>query len=137
MSRGRATVRSVSEPANSPKTALTPIVFGRPFAKGKSGNPSGVPKKVREVRKLAQKYAPEAIMRLVELMESEDEAIAGRAACAILDRAGVRSLAYGLGQAEARAHDATDAIGRLMALVSRRVTPPGETGGPAGDETGA
>ena len=60
---------------------------GRPFAKGRSGNPGGRPKVEGEIRELAQKHGPDALKRLVELMKSENERVAVAAAQVILDRA--------------------------------------------------
>jgi hypothetical protein len=60
---------------------------GRPFEKGRSGNPGGRPKLEGEIRKLAQKHGPNALKRLVELMKSSNERVAVAAAQAVLDRA--------------------------------------------------
>lgn len=58
-----------------------------PFQKGKSGNPSGRPKVVAEVRQLARKHGPDALKRIVKLMNSPDERV-GLAACQeIMNRA--------------------------------------------------
>jgi len=57
------------------------------FTKGRSGNPGGRPKLEGEVRELAQKHSKRAILRLVELMESDNEKVAALAANSVLDRA--------------------------------------------------
>jgi hypothetical protein len=53
---------------------------------GQSGNPGGRPKVSAEVRELAREHGPEAILRLVALMNSKNESVAVRASDAILDR---------------------------------------------------
>jgi hypothetical protein len=69
------------------------IPEGRPFPKGKSGNPGGLPAWVREVRELAGKHSKEAIERLVTLMRQKKQLkVAHAAACAILDRAGAKPI---------------------------------------------
>ena len=40
---------------------------GRPFKKGKSGNPGGRPKVIAELRALARAHAPDAIKELARL----------------------------------------------------------------------
>jgi hypothetical protein len=60
---------------------------GRPFAKGKSGNPGGRPKKtpeLREVEDLCRQASPDAVARLVEWMQSEDPATSVKACLGIL-----------------------------------------------------
>lgn len=104
--------------------AISPSAFlpaGKRFQPGKSGNPGGLPKRVRLVRRLAQKYGEEALMRLRELMESEDDRVAYAACCAILDRGGNRPYHQRETSAADRAHDASDAIARLTALATRRL----------------
>lgn len=62
---------------------------GKPFAKGKSGNPAGRPKIVADVRALAQAQIEQAINTLVEIANDKGAPPAARvaAANAILDRA--------------------------------------------------
>ncbi len=62
-------------------------MVGRPFEKGRSGNPGGRAKENPEVKTLARQNAPRAIKRIIELMDSKDERVALAAANAILDRA--------------------------------------------------
>lgn len=58
-------------------------MVGRPFKKGQSGNPGGLPKGLAEVKGLARTYTVEAISRLAEWMKS-DNAKASVSACAVL-----------------------------------------------------
>lgn len=57
------------------------------FKKGQSGNPHGVPKATLELKKLAQQHAPEAFLKICELMKSKDERIALAACQEVLNRA--------------------------------------------------
>jgi hypothetical protein len=60
---------------------------GRPFVRGQpSANPGGRPAVEREIRELAQQYAPEAIAKLVTLSRHRSPRIALAAANALLDR---------------------------------------------------
>lgn len=61
---------------------------GGSFKPGQSGNPSGRPKVVAEVRDLARQYTPEAIHTLVSIMQDDDANPSARVAAsnAILDR---------------------------------------------------
>src|SRR5215469_2369212 len=57
------------------------------FLKGYSGNPGGRPKVEGDIRELAREHAPDAIRRLVQLMNSRNDRVAVAACGAILDRA--------------------------------------------------
>ncbi len=61
----------------------------KPFQKGVSGNPGGVPKSKtkKEIRQLAREHSEDAFKRIVKLMGSDDERVAFMAAKEVLDRA--------------------------------------------------
>src|SRR5215212_6057941 len=61
---------------------------GKPFQKGKSGNPGGRPKVVAEIKELARAHTGEAVETLVSIMKNLKAAPAARvsAANALLDR---------------------------------------------------
>ncbi len=61
---------------------------------GQSGNPSGRPKLVAEVRDLARQHSPRAIERLVELMEADSGTTAVAACKELLDRGYGRAPQY-------------------------------------------
>ena len=64
----RAYIRRAKMAANSGKTASRGR--GRPFEKGKSGNPSGRPKKPPELRELADKSLAE-IKKIINTTQNE------------------------------------------------------------------
>ncbi len=68
---------------------------GKPFEKGKSGNPGGRPRELKHVRDLARQHTKAAVATLVKIMHDEDEtgSARARAAEAILDRAWGRAPA--------------------------------------------
>jgi hypothetical protein len=66
---------------------LHPAMRSRMWQPGQSGNPSGHSGEYGTAIKLAQRAAPKAMRRLIELMDSEDERVAAVACNAILDRA--------------------------------------------------
>ena len=57
---------------------------------GQSGNPSGRGGLYHECRRMAAEASPQAMCRLIELMDAQDERVAYMAAVAVLDRAGVK-----------------------------------------------
>jgi hypothetical protein len=75
---------------------------------GQSGNPSGNSGAYGAAIKLAQRAAPKAVRRLIELMDSEDERVAAVACNAILDRA------FGKPKVAEEAKD--DFVSRLKAM---------------------
>lgn len=71
-----------------------------PFPKGKSGNPSGLPKAYKEMARLARSHSPEAIERLVELMrDKRNKNVSLRACEVLLDRAWGRAPQAVVGEA--------------------------------------
>lgn len=62
---------------------------GKPFPKGKTGNPGGRPKlpeDVKHVRELARQYTAQAVAALVEVLESDSASGKVAAANVLLDR---------------------------------------------------
>src|SRR5688572_3142156 len=49
---------------------------GRPFQKGQSGNPTGRPKRDREIEELARQHTPAAIAALAEALNGKDRVAA-------------------------------------------------------------
>ncbi len=84
MAREKSKPMTASDAQNS---TITVKPIGKPFPKGVSGNAGGRPKLEAGVRELAQSYTMEAMQRLVELTQSEDERVAIVAIRYLLDRA--------------------------------------------------
>lgn len=71
----------------APKRALPAALAANRWKPGQSGNPSGHSGEYGQAMRLARQAAPHAIIRLIELMDSEDERVAAVACNSILDRA--------------------------------------------------
>jgi hypothetical protein len=61
---------------------------------GQSGNPTGRGGLYLECRRLAAEASPDAMRRLITLMDVEDERVAYMATVAVLDRSGVKPIDY-------------------------------------------
>lgn len=64
------------------------------FPKGVSGNPGGMPREVRALRKQMLGHAPDALETLLKLLACKNPLVRCRAAEAILDRAGLKPFAH-------------------------------------------
>ena len=75
--------------ANREKTEKKSRGNGKPFAKGKSGNPSGRPKVPQEFKDLAKEKSLDALNKIIEIMENpeSDKKDVLRASEMIIDRA--------------------------------------------------
>ena len=88
---------------------LHPAMRSRMWGPGQSGNPSGNSGEYGVAIKLAQRAAPKAMRRLIELMDSEDERVATVACNAILDRA--------FGKAKAADEQKDELVARIQAMT--------------------
>ena len=57
------------------------MTIGKPFQKGKSGNPGGRPKVVAEVKELARAHTGKAVETLVSIMTNPKSAPAAQSVC--------------------------------------------------------
>jgi hypothetical protein len=102
------------------------------FKPGQSGNPGGLPTTVKEIRALALSHSPDALARLVELSNHPDGMVSCRAAEGVLDRAGLRPFVAEGDKLEVTVDDGGSALGRLSALLARRLAAAGAGSGVAG-----
>lgn len=96
---------------------------GRPFTKGQSGNPGGLPRgmhgRILKARRLALHYAPQAIETLATLMADPDSRVRVAAAEGLLDRAGLRP--YSLEPERVQVTAAVVDVDALRAELARRL----------------
>ncbi len=91
------------------KRKLPPALAANRWRPGQSGNPSGHSGEYGMAIKLAQRAAPKAVRRLIELMDSEDERVAVVACNAILDRA--------FGKPKVIEEQKDDMVARVLAMT--------------------
>jgi hypothetical protein len=113
----------------APKRKLPPALAANIWKPGQSGNPAGHSGLYGAPIKLAQRAAPRAVRRLIELMESEDERVAAVACNSILDRAfGKPKIAEEekddfAARVEAMSGEERVALAREIALEGRKYLP--------------
>src|SRR5262249_19712473 len=90
-------LESISVPARARARAadrLHPAMLDRKWQPGQSANPTGRGGLYLECRRLAAEASPNAMRRLIELMNAEDERVSYMATVAVLDRSGVKPIDY-------------------------------------------
>ena len=88
--RGRPRCASAQAPLRSRPQAAR----AHQWRPEQSGNPSGRGGLYQECRRLAAEASPEAMRRLIELINAEDERVSYMATTAVLDRSGVKPIDY-------------------------------------------
>ena len=95
--RGKIIEHEIGVPARARARGadrLHPAMLDRMWQPGQSGNPTGRGGLYLECRRLAAEASPDAMRRLIELMDAEDERVAYMATVAVLDRSGVKPMDY-------------------------------------------
>jgi hypothetical protein len=94
---------------------------GRPFEKGKSGNPGGRPKVIADLRLLARAHAPEAIKELARLATKARSETARIAAIReLLDRAYGKATQYVGAEHEVTGVSGDDEVSMKISFVTPR-----------------
>ena len=88
---------------------------------GQSGNPTGRGRLYQECRRLAAEASPNAMRKLIKLMDAEDERVAYMATVAVLDRAGVKPIDFDPNEAANALNEMSIAErkARLAELITR------------------
>jgi hypothetical protein len=84
----------VSVPSRAPARALPPAMEARKWQKGQSGNPSGKGGLYHEVQRLARDASPEAMKKMIALMDCDDPRVAYMAPNTVMERAWGRAREY-------------------------------------------
>jgi hypothetical protein len=106
-------------------------VIGRPYPKGVSGNPGGLPAgvrgKIERGRRLLLKLMPKAIAALEVLLDDPDPRVRSQVALGVIDRAGLRP--FGLEPERVEVMHTVD-VEALRASLAARLEALAAAGGP-------